>query len=94
MMMKRIAQLMACCLVLSGCGNTKAINGTTYDVYGLANMSEKMNPGIEYEVSLGSVIVAVIFSETIIVPIYIVCFDLWQPVGTKPSIVGQVVRTP
>lgn len=89
--MKNILRIAACCLILSGCGNTKTIAGTTYDVYGLANQTEKMNPTIEYEVSLGSVIVAVILMETVIVPVYVVLFDLYQPVGQKTGVIRQVV---
>ena len=84
----------ACCLVLSGCGNTKIIRGIEYNTYGLANQSDRQNPDIEYELSLGSVFWAVIFSETIIVPLYVILYDLYQPVGPKyPSgIKGEVTR--
>lgn len=90
--MRKALRIAACCLALSGCGNTKTINGTTYDVYGIANQSGKMNPNIEYEISIGSIVVAVLFMETGIIPIYVLLYDLWQPVGVKPAIVGQVVR--
>lgn len=90
--MKRMMRIAACCLMLSGCGNTKTIGGITYDVYGLANQSDRANPAIEYEVSIGSVIVAVLFVETVIIPIYILLFDLFQPVGPKTGVIGQVSR--
>ncbi|MDE2104464.1 MAG: hypothetical protein KGL39_44930 [Patescibacteria group bacterium] len=91
--MKRTALLtMALLLFLSGCGNTKKINGVTYDVYGIANTDEKRNPDIEYRVSIGSVIVSVIFFETAIVPIYVLLYDLWEPVGPKPKIKGEVTQ--
>lgn len=50
------------------------------------------NPDINYEISIGSVIVAVIFCETIIVPLYVVLVDLYQPVSPKTGkeIKGQV----
>jgi hypothetical protein len=90
--MKKALRIAACCLMLSGCGNTKTIGGVTYDVYGIANQSDKKNPNIEYEVSAGSIFVAMLFVETIVIPVYILLFDLWQPVGPKSPIVGQVVR--
>ena len=88
--MNKTIMLLSMCLLLAGCNNTKTINGVTYDVYGLANMDDKKNPNIEYEISTGSVITAVIFSETVIIPLYIVGVDLWQPVGPKPAIKGSV----
>lgn len=90
--MRKVLLLAFVCLALAGCNNKKEINGVRYDVFGLANYDEKKNPTIEYEVSIGSVIAAVIFSETIIVPIYVACFDLWQPVGPAMPIKGQTNR--
>jgi hypothetical protein len=80
--MKRslISAIVAMSIMLSACGNTKNIEGVVYDTYGVANESDKRNPDIEYEISVGSIIVAVIFSETVIIPIYVILFDLWQPV--------------
>jgi len=77
-------------MLLAGCGNTKTIGGVTYDVFGLANQADKQNPAIEYRVSIGSIVVAIIFFETIIVPVYVVLFDIMEPVGPKPAIIGQV----
>ena len=80
-------------LLLAGCNNQKTINGVKYDVYGLVNMDEKKNPNIEYELSVGSIICAFIFSETVVVPLYVLAVDLWQPVGPKADIKGQVIET-
>lgn len=88
--MNKTFMLLSMCLLLAGCNNTKTINGVTYDVYGLANMDDKKNPNIEYEISTGSVITAVIFSETVVIPLYILGVDLWQPVGLKPAIKGSI----
>lgn len=89
--MKIILAVM-CCLLLGGCDNTKRIDGVEYDVFGLANMDDKKNPNIDYEVSTGSVVIAVLFCETVIIPVYVLAFDLWEPVGKKSGIVGQVIR--
>jgi len=43
---------------------------------------------IEYSISMVSVIVAAIFLETLIVPLYIIGFDIFRPVGKKPIIKG------
>lgn len=88
-MRHKLLFLFTACLLLCGCHNSKTINGVTYDVYGLANMDEKKNPNIEYEISIGSCVAAVLLSETVIVPLYVLAVDLWQPIGIKPPIVGQ-----
>ncbi len=84
--MKRILtalMLIGACVMLVGCDNDKTINGKHYDVYGLANKEANQDPDIVYELSAGSVICAIIFSETVIVPIYVIGWDLWQPVKAR-----------
>lgn len=85
--MKRflIPALVASMLMLSGCGNDKVINGKDYQTFGVANQESQRDPSILYEVSAGSVIWAVILSETIVVPVYVIGWDLWQPVRVKAS---------
>jgi hypothetical protein len=66
-----------------GCGDTKVIKGTEYDTYGLITKSEKKNPDIEYRVIVGNVVWSVILVETLIAPIYFLCFSLYEPVCLK-----------
>jgi len=73
----------AACLSLSGCGNDKTIDGKNYPVYGLANEEANKDPNVVYEISAGSVIWGIILCETIIVPIYVIGWDLWQPVKPR-----------
>ncbi len=77
--------LAATVLALSACGNDKTIDGKHYDTYGLANSDSHKDPKILYEISAGSVIWAIILSETIIVPVYIIGWDLYQPVKALPA---------
>ena len=69
--------------ICSGCGNTKVINGIEYDTYGIANEAEKKNPDIEYKIIIGNVVWSCILIETIIAPIYFICFSLYEPVKIK-----------
>lgn len=69
--------------ILTSCAEKKIIDGTTYEPYGFANESTHKNDSIQYEISAGSVIFAVIFSETIIAPVYIVGWDLYEPIKKK-----------
>jgi hypothetical protein len=73
-------------VLLSSCANEKKIDNVIYEPYGLVNEDTHKNDSIQYEVSFGSVAFAIIFSETIIAPVYVVGWDLYQPVskiGTK-----------
>lgn len=82
--MKRLLALaLASTLLLTSCGNDMIIDGKHYDTYGVFNMESKRDDGILYEVSAGSVIWAIILCETIVVPVYIIGWDLWQPVKKR-----------
>lgn len=73
----------ACLLIPSCCAESKTIEGKTYSAYGFFNKDTQKNEQIEYEVSVGSVVIGCIFCETIIVPVYLAGWRLWQPVGKK-----------
>lgn len=70
---------------LSGCADRKTLEGNTYEPYGIANKDTVASPNVNYQVSAGSVIAGILFSETIIVPIYVVGWDLYEPVCVKPA---------
>jgi len=78
-----IALLIGAAALLSACGNDATIDGKHYQTYGIANMETQKDPNVLYEISAGSVIVAILFSETIIIPVYVVGWDLWQPVRKR-----------
>ena len=80
--MKKLAYLLAA-LTLLGCSSPKTIDGYTYGTYGLINESEMKNPGVEYKISAGNVVWAVVLCETVVAPIYLFGFDLYEPVGKK-----------
>lgn len=68
---------------MSGCGNTKVIDGIEYDTYGLLNSDKKKDPNIKYELIWGNVVWSVILIETVIAPIYFFGFSIFEPVGKK-----------
>jgi len=51
--------------------------------FGLFNKDEMKNPQVQYRISTGNVVWSVIFCETIIVPVYLVGWYLYEPVGPK-----------
>jgi hypothetical protein len=64
----------------AGCGDTKRIDGITYDTYGLINKDEKRNPDIKYRLIIGNVVWSVILVETIVAPLYFIGFSMYEPV--------------
>jgi len=91
--MKRlICLLCAIALLICACGDTKVINGTEYDTYGLLNSDSKKNSNIEYEVIWGNIVWGIVLFETIVAPVYFFGFSLFEPVGPKPLIKGEVVK--
>ena len=69
-------------------GKAMLISGQSVYVesYGLFNEDVYKNKNVVYEVSAESVIFSIIFSETIIVPVYFVGYDLYQPVKVKDEL--------
>lgn len=79
--------------LLAGCAKRQEICGVTYLPYGLANREERKNDAIAYEVSWGNVIWGVILVETIIMPIYVFGFALYEPKGLAHGPVGSAPST-
>ena len=70
---------------LTGCGDTKQIDGITYDTYGLFNETDKKNPNIHYDLIIGNVVWGILLCETIVAPVYFFGFSLYEPVSKKES---------
>lgn len=74
--------------LLQGCANSKS--GTTKEgrietaePYGWANYQTKKNPNFVYEVNLGNVVWSIILVETIVVPVWLTGWDLYEPIEPK-----------
>ena len=84
--MKKFISLLLCvsllACTLSGCANDLNINGKVTTPYGLFNQDEK-DPCVQYKVSVGNVILAIIFCETFAVPFIIVGWFLYEPICKK-----------
>jgi hypothetical protein len=78
-----VGLLAAAILALSGCASDAQFNNVKYETFGIANEEALRDPSVIYQLSFGSVLVAVIFCETIIIPIYIIGWDLYEPVRLK-----------
>jgi hypothetical protein len=89
--MKKLAiLLMALIVILSSCASSKTfqIDGQAVEVkpYGWANKEARYNDKVVYEVSLGNVIWSAIGIETIVLPVWLTGWQLWQPVKLKEKL--------
>jgi hypothetical protein len=82
--MKKLFAVVALTLLLvlvAGCEDSRIVNNKSEPCVGI-NESDR-NPKLEYRASTQNVVLAVIFSETIIVPIVVVLNETFCPIGTK-----------
>ena len=66
-------------ILASSCANDKKIDNVNYGSYGLFNEGSVKNSNIYYEASGWAVFSGIVFSESIIVPIYVFGYHLWEP---------------
>ena len=69
--------------LLTSCADEKTINNITYKPYGYFNEEIEKNDSIAYQVSPEAVISSILFCETIVVPVYIIGWELYEPVKLK-----------
>ena len=91
-MKKLISILLIAVVFIVGCADTKVIKGVEYDTFGLITQSDKRNPDIQYELVWGNIIWGILLIETIIAPIYFWGFSIWEPVGVKTTVKGQIIK--
>jgi hypothetical protein len=88
MKLKIIAILLTLSLLIVSCGGDMIIDGKKVETYGLLSVdptvSSVKQPGIRYEIIWGNVILGCLLFETIIVPVYVFGFSLFEPVGKLP----------
>lgn len=86
-MKKLTIYLMALMLIFSSCASSKTfqIDGQAVEVkpYGWANKETRYNDKVVYEVSLGNVVWSVIGFETIVLPIWLTGWQIYEPVKLK-----------
>ncbi len=87
--MKRYILMLA---LLAGCANDLHTGTTHAAPYGLLNQAEEKQDNVKYQVSWGNVILGAVLFETVIAPIYVFGFNLWEPVALKSVSVGPVEK--
>jgi hypothetical protein len=78
----KLLSLVLLLLILTACGAPKTINNETYGIL----TTDSKDPNIQYLVVKFNVIWVLVLCETIIVPIYVFVFDLYEPVGLKKQV--------
>jgi hypothetical protein len=82
-MKKLLIILIAASFALSGCSDSKRIDGKIYEPYGLFNKEEIRDPSIHYELVTGNLVWGVLLCSTIIAPVYFFGFDLYEPISKR-----------
>jgi len=83
------ATLIAILMILTvGCADNKTLDVPNKGVmevetYGLFNETELREECVNYSLSMGNVIWGIILIESVVVPIYMYGFSLWEPVSIK-----------
>jgi len=68
-------------LLLASCGRSKVIEKVEYECYGLWDKREIKDKTIEYVPVVMNIIPGIIFSETIIVPAFLLALQTHCPIG-------------
>jgi len=72
-------------MILSACAEGKELDGKYYETYGFINIDEVKDPCVVYKGDTGSLVMGIIFSETVVAPVYIFGYDFFEPKGIKPQ---------
>lgn len=82
--MKKLFLGLVLCVALMSCAKERTFNiagkDTVVQPYGWINDLDNKNDSVVYRLSIPDVVVSVVFSETIIVPILVTGYFLFEPV--------------
>lgn len=83
--MKKLTSLLLIVVTLFsfGCAQSKVIDGKRYDPKGVFTLDDK-DKGIHYRVSVGNVVWSVITLESVIIPVILCGWYLWEPEYINP----------
>lgn len=70
------------CSINGGCSHSLKIDNIEYEPYGLINPDDK-DESVKYQMSAGNLIWGIILIETIVAPVYLWGWYLYEPVELK-----------
>jgi hypothetical protein len=87
--MKFLLVLIVCvAMMFVGCASPKNINGKVVKPQGIFTIDDK-DPNIHYQVSMGNVIWSIVGIETVIIPVWLIGWQLWEPGYAKQANTDQ-----
>ena len=92
MLKKIVSIILIVCMVsvFAGCGNDMVMKNDRgqitqrYEQIGIFELSE-MNSNIEYQVVWGNVVWSILLCQTIVVPVVLIGWYLYEPIGVKAN---------
>lgn len=85
--MKNLLIILMTVLILTSCAESQTfiIDGeeTIVEPYGWANKQVHKNDSVVYEVSVGNVVWSILGFETIVIPVWLSGWELYEPVRLK-----------
>jgi len=88
-MKKLLLVLSLVVVLLSSCADSKTLivdgKETVVEPYGWADYQDTKVPGVVYKVNVGNVVWSIIFSETLIIPIWLTGWQIMEPVRSSTS---------
>ena len=87
--MKKLLLALTLAFVITGCAHDKVIDGKNYEPYGLIDEPTMKCDSIQYKVVTGNVVWGVFLFETVVVPIWLFGYDLYEPVEKKVVVDGK-----
>ena len=93
--MKKLIILIMSALVICSCAEPKKFrkqDGSVFraEPYGWANSQANKIEGVKYEINATNFVLSIIFAETIIAPVLITGYDLFEPVSYIESDTTEV----
>lgn len=84
--MKKLVILIMSAFMICSCAESKKFrkqDGTVFEAepYGWANYQTRKIDGVKYEMNITNVVLSTIFVETVIAPILITGYDLFEPMS-------------
>lgn len=88
--MRKLLCIVACVCLLCGCAENKVFtkkDGSQFVAkpYGWMNQDQKVE-GVEYEASTATIVLSVVFCETVAVPLLLTGLELYEPVAYNEPI--------
>jgi hypothetical protein len=85
--MRKILIILFAALILSSCANSKVLvinnQETLVKPYGWANKEARYNEKVVYETNLGNVVWSILGFQTIVLPVWLTGWQLFEPVKVK-----------